>query len=91
MDEPAGLAGITVDDADDADDFGRREWRPGLGEEFESPWISDVVGGVSDGVVGVELLRRECAKRAGLICLCNGVYHCGGDWWLMTTDGVLDL
>lgn len=48
MYKPAGFAGITVDDADDADDFGRREWRPRLREEFKASWVCNVVGGVGN-------------------------------------------
>lgn len=47
LEEPAGLAGVAVDDGDGAEDFGRGKWGPGLGEEFHAPRVCDVLGGVS--------------------------------------------
>lgn len=53
LDEPGGLAGVAVDDADDGLNWGKRE--PGLGEEFEVlVGRGEGGGGVGDGVVVVE-------------------------------------
>ncbi|KAK3039929.1 hypothetical protein RJ639_027764 [Escallonia herrerae] len=57
LDEPAGLAGVAVDDRDDAEELGGGEQGPGLGEEPDSSGVSDVVGRVSHRVAGVELGR----------------------------------
>lgn len=63
MEEPAGFAGETVDDGDEA------EWwtvkrSPPLCEEFEAGRVGDVGGGVGNGVAGVEFGGGERAEGA---------------------------
>lgn len=62
LDNPAGLAGEAVDDAEDAEGFGGREWGPPLGEEPEAARVGDVLGGVTHWVAGVELVRSQWAE-----------------------------
>ncbi|KAF7820130.1 Tyrosine-specific transport protein [Senna tora] len=47
LEEPAGLAGVAVDEGDGADDGGGREWGPPLGEELEASGVSDELGRVT--------------------------------------------
>lgn len=47
LNEPAGLAGESVNDADDADGVRGREWGPPLSEEFETSRIGDELGAVT--------------------------------------------
>lgn len=46
LDEPAGLAGESVDDGDDAGDFGRGS-DPPLREQLESSGVGNVLGRVT--------------------------------------------
>lgn len=76
LDHPAGLTGETVDDGESTDDLSRRQGSPGLGEELHAPGVGDVVGGVSDGVMGVEVVGREGAEGTLLVGLGHRVHHC---------------
>ena len=72
LEEPAGFAGEAVNDGDDADGGSWREWGPPLGEELEAARVGDEGGGVRDGMLRVEFVGGEGAKRVAFV----GV----GDW-----------
>lgn len=76
LDNPAGLAGETMDDGESTDDVSRGKRSPGLREELHSPGVGDVVGGVRDGMASVEVGGGEGAEEALLGGVSHGMHHC---------------